>query len=68
MTAIARSLPGCYGSRMTGAGFGGCTIALCHKDDMEKIITNVKKDYKEATGRETDIYEVHPTGGPRRIN
>jgi len=59
---------GALGARMTGAGFGGCIIALCHKDDMEKIITNVKKDYKKATGRQTDIYEVHPTGGPRRIN
>ena len=35
---------GCLGSRMTGAGFGGCAIALVHKDKVASFIENVQKE------------------------
>ncbi|HKL47933.1 MAG TPA: galactokinase, partial [Candidatus Izemoplasmatales bacterium] len=55
---------GALGARMTGAGFGGCVMALCHKDDMVSIKEKVYDDYLNATGIKTDIYEVEPEGGP----
>jgi galactokinase len=58
---------GAIGARMTGAGFGGCVIALCHKDDIEEIKKEVSKDYLKATDIKTDIYAVKASGGPRRI-
>jgi galactokinase len=58
---------GAIGARMTGAGFGGCVIALCHKDDIEMIKEEVSKDYLKATDIKTDIYAVKASGGPRRI-
>lgn len=42
--------PGCIGARMTGAGFGGCAIALVHKDSIEPFIQNVQKEYTKTIG------------------
>ncbi len=56
---------GAIGSRMTGAGFGGCAIALVPKKDIKKIIEKVEKDYKKIIGYETNIYKVEPSGGPQ---
>lgn len=41
---------GCIGARMTGAGFGGCAIALVHKDYLEEFIKNVGEEYKKIIG------------------
>lgn len=41
---------GCIGARMTGAGFGGCSIALVHKDYLEEFIKNVGEEYKKIIG------------------
>lgn len=41
---------GCIGARMTGAGFGGCAIALVHKDYLEEFIKNVGEEYKKNIG------------------
>ena len=43
MVAIAQSQPGCYGARMTGAGFGGCAVALVASKAIECFIQQVKK-------------------------
>mgnify|MGYP006297026499 CR=1 FL=1 len=50
MTAIARHLPGCYGSRMTGAGFGGCTISLVARRRAHEFIELLLDDYEASTG------------------
>ncbi len=41
---------GCIGARMTGAGFGGCAIALVHKDNVDDFINNVGREYKKVVG------------------
>lgn len=46
MVAIARSLPGCLGSRMTGAGFGGCTVSLVRDDAVAAFVPELEKRYR----------------------
>ena len=56
LTDIARSITGVIGSRMTGAGFGGCTVSIVHKDALETFQTRVKQEYHEQIGIEPEIY------------
>ena len=56
LTDIARSITGVIGSRMTGAGFGGCTVSIVHKDALETFQTRVKKEYHGQIGVEPEIY------------
>lgn len=46
MVAIARSLPGCLGSRMTGAGFGGCTVSLVRDAAVAAFVSELEKRYR----------------------
>ncbi len=56
MVNHARQQKGVLGSRMTGAGFGGCTVSLVHKAEIEKFRKNVGKAYKQETGLSPDFY------------
>lgn len=56
MVAAARQVPGVLGSRMTGAGFGGCTVSLVHEDAIETFKEEVGRKYTEATGLTPDFY------------
>lgn len=47
---------GTIGSRMTGAGFGGCTVSIVKNENLESFIANVGKKYKEKTGLEASFY------------
>lgn len=57
--------PGVLGARMTGAGFGGCAIALVQDADVKHFIYNVGKIYREKTGLQADFY-IASVGGPAR--
>lgn len=46
----ARKIPECKGARMTGAGFGGCAIALVHKDAVDRFIEQVQQAYTQKIG------------------
>ncbi len=63
MTHIARSLEGCYGSRMTGAGFGGCTVSLVARDQVEDFAQHLQKTYDKATGLTSEIILSSPAQG-----
>lgn len=63
LTTIARRLPGCYGARMTGAGFGGCTINLVAKSAVESFSAQLLEDYKKETGRTGEVYISAPADG-----
>ena len=52
----AQKQEGCLGARMTGAGFGGCAIALVHKDNVDSFIENVQKEYTKVVGYEAGFF------------
>lgn len=58
---------GTIGSRMTGAGFGGCTVSLVKNEAIENFIKNVGKKYKEKTGLEAAFYIGNPGDGARKL-
>jgi len=63
MVEIAERQPGTYGSRMTGGGFGGCTINLVDAKKSDEFQNRVAEEYKSATGITPDVYLVHPEQG-----
>ena len=58
---------GVIGSRITGAGFGGCTVSLVKDDFVESFMERVGKEYREKTGLTADFYAVEIGGGPEKI-
>lgn len=60
----ARKLDGVIGSRMTGAGFGGCTVSIVKDDFIDVFIEKVGEAYKEKIGYAADFYVVDVGGGP----
>ena len=67
MVEIAWNQEGVIGSRMTGAGFGGCTISIVKKDAVDKFIENVGKEYKEKVGLNADFYVVNISDGAKKL-
>ena len=65
LTDIARSVTGVIGSRMTGAGFGGCTVNIVHKDVLETFQRLVTREYSKHTGIEPEIYLCNVSDGAR---
>jgi len=54
MTEIARGIKGCFGSRMTGAGFGGCTVSLVNKAEVSAFTATLLQEYFARTGLRGD--------------
>lgn len=67
MVEAARSVAGVYGSRMTGAGFGGCTVSLVADEAVEAFLRDVPPIYQVATGLETTIYVTTAAQGAQRL-
>ncbi len=67
LVEIAGGIAGVYGSRMTGGGFGGCTISLVRSEAVEEFRSAVARGYERATGRKPDIYMVRPSDGVREV-
>jgi galactokinase len=63
----ARKVEGTVGSRMTGAGFGGCTVSIVREDAVEKFIREVGAAYLERTGLKADFYVAEIGDGSKRI-
>ncbi|HEX7494299.1 MAG TPA: galactokinase [Bacteroidales bacterium] len=62
-----RKLQGVIGTRMTGAGFGGCTISIVKKTDSAGFMTSLSEIYQKKTGLVPDFYEPEIGDGARRI-
>ncbi|SHO44932.1 galactokinase [Anaerocolumna xylanovorans] len=58
---------GVIGSRMTGAGFGGCTVSIVRDDCVDSFIREVGKIYEDKIGYKADFYVVEVGGGPVRL-
>lgn len=63
MVECGRTHPACLGIRMTGAGFGGCAVALIHEERAEAFTSAVAASYRAATGIEPILYVCTPTDG-----
>ena len=63
MAGIAQALPGCYGARLTGAGFGGCTVNLVARDSASAFSETLAAQYKHQTGHQPEIYICQASDG-----
>ena len=64
---LAWKTNGVVGSRITGGGFGGCTVSIVKNDAVETFVEQVGKGYKEQTGHEAEFYVVEIGDGARRL-
>lgn len=64
MVEAAWKQEGVIGSRMTGAGFGGCTVSIVEEDKVDSFIREVGKEYEEKIGYAADFYVVDIGDGP----
>ena len=62
-----RKLPGVIGTRMTGAGFGGCTVSIVKKSDSAKFMTELATVYHNKTGLVPEFYQPEIGDGAGRI-
>lgn len=58
LVETATSLPGCYGARLTGGGFGGCTVNLVDSASAESFAEALKKKYRERYGADPGFHEA----------
>ena len=61
---ISRTIPGVYGCRMTGGGFGGCVIALVASDKLESAAASFRQAYLARTKIDPVMFVTRPAGGP----
>jgi galactokinase len=63
LVEIAMRQPDCFGARITGGGFGGCTVNLVSAGKAEAFVEAVRREYKAALGIEADCFVSAPTDG-----
>lgn len=64
---LAWAIPGVLGSRITGGGFGGCTVSIVKDEAVEPFIESIGKTYKEKVGHEAEFYTVDIGDGASRL-
>src|SRR3984893_10409884 len=60
---LAAASPGVYGARLTGGGFGGCTVNLTRADAAVQFKSHIERTYHDATGMTPDVYICEPAEG-----
>lgn len=63
LVGIARAVPGCYGSRLTGAGFGGCTVSLVNREAVQAVRRAIEEEYPRRTGLQPQVYVTRAAAG-----
>jgi galactokinase len=64
---LANRQPGCFGARLTGGGFGGCTVNLVAADHAEVFVEAMRAGYRAATGKTAEIYTSRASAGAHRV-
>lgn len=67
LVELSRGLPGCIGARLTGAGFGGCTINLVEAAQAQAFIDGLKTGYAKETGLTPPVYLCYASDGVSKI-
>ncbi len=67
MVDLANQLPGVYGARMTGGGFGGCTVNMVEANAVDEFTAGVATGYKSATGLQPEIYVCIAADGAKEV-
>lgn len=67
LVRVASRAPGCLGARLTGAGFGGCTVNLVRKEELRAFGDNVRRDYRDLVGKEAQVHVFRPGEAVRLI-
>jgi galactokinase len=67
LVEAAMNQAGVIGSRMTGAGFGGCTVSIVENDKIEAFIEKVGKSYNEKTGLIAEFYVANVGDGAKEL-
>ncbi len=67
MVELANRQPGLVGARLTGGGFGGCTVNLVEEPHAEAFKAAVAEGYEKQTGIKPDVFVCHASDGARRI-
>ncbi|HSY01905.1 MAG TPA: galactokinase [Acidobacteriaceae bacterium] len=67
MVEAAQRLPGLIGARLTGGGFGGCTVNLVEANRAKEFSARLHDDYKAATGIDPDIYRCHASAAAHEV-
>jgi len=67
LVEIQQQMEGCYGARMTGGGFGGCTVALVDEHAVQQLVDAVNVQYPAHTGKTPEIYICHARTGANVI-
>jgi galactokinase len=68
MVEAAQSLPGFCGGRMTGGGFGGCTVNLVRQEHAESFAKQIAKRYRQATGIDPQVYLCSAEDGAAELS
>lgn len=63
LVETAMDLPGCWGARLTGAGFGGCTVNLVEMQHTDSFIRELSAHYQQITGKKAQIYACRASQG-----
>ena len=67
LAETAQKQEGCLGARMTGAGFGGCGIALVHKDNIDSFVKNVQDTYTKTIGYNAGFFACESGDGVAKM-
>jgi galactokinase len=64
---IARTVPGVYGARMTGGGFGGCIVALTDANAADMLMKRIETEYLRLAGKPATSFATHASAGAHMI-